>query len=123
MYGLAILVMLLASPLPAVLGSPVADEAKGSERHDDARGARTFGLRLEGRRGDAVGFAAAAAAEVLPAETVELRMANTAVELEMPRAPARTLSGCLGVGSHCWLNVDCCSYRCMSIHSCGPPIR
>jgi len=102
-------VLLLASPLPAALGSPVADGAEGREGHVDSGVARTPGLR------QTAGSAVAATAEV--AEAADAQAADMAGESETKGASCRAL------GASCWLNSDCCSWRCGSIHVCRTGFR
>mmetsp|Transcript_29058 Transcript_29058/g.77626 ORF Transcript_29058/g.77626 Transcript_29058/m.77626 type:complete len:119 (+) Transcript_29058:73-429(+) len=109
--ALAVLVpvLLLASPLPAALGSPVADGAEGSERQVDSGVARTPGLR------QTAGSAVAATAEV--AEAADAQAADMAGESETKGA------SCEGLGAACILNPDCCSGRCSGIHECLQGLR
>mmetsp|Transcript_29061 Transcript_29061/g.77637 ORF Transcript_29061/g.77637 Transcript_29061/m.77637 type:complete len:119 (+) Transcript_29061:73-429(+) len=109
--ALAVLVpvLLLASPLPAALGSPVADGAEGREGHVDSGVARTPGLR------QTAGSAVAATAEV--AEAADAQAADMAGESETKGA------SCRGPGASCLLNSNCCSLRCSGIRRCRTGFR
>jgi len=39
-----------------------------------------------------------------------------------PLPPPQRGAPCHPVGTTCWINAQCCSARCMGIHTCGVPV-